>query len=116
MNLSEFDYELPEERIAQRPAEPRDSARLLVHHVASDATEHASIRDLPEILRNGDLLVVNDTRVRAARLLGRRATGGAVELLVHEIRSLRLLGPNNAGRRRHPIGGFRFCVQSRRRV
>ena len=82
MNLSEFDYELPEDRIAQRPAEPRDSARLLVHHVQADATEHRVIRDLPELLRGGDLLVVNDTRVRPARLLGRRRSGGAVELLV----------------------------------
>jgi len=82
LKLSEFDYDLPEDRIAQRPAEPRDSARLLVHHVARDETEHAFIRDLPEILRSGDLLVVNDTRVRPARLLGRRASGGAIEVLV----------------------------------
>jgi len=82
VKLSEFEYELPEERIAQHPAEPRDAARLLVHRVGEDATEHRTIRDLPEILRRGDLLVVNDTRVRPARLLGRRSSGGAVELLV----------------------------------
>ncbi|MFN0009527.1 MAG: tRNA preQ1(34) S-adenosylmethionine ribosyltransferase-isomerase QueA [Planctomycetota bacterium] len=82
MKLSEFDYELPDHRIAQRPAEPRDSARLLVHQVGRDETEHAFIRDLPEILRSGDLLVVNDTRVLPARLLGRRVSGGAVEVLV----------------------------------
>jgi len=83
VNLTEFEYELPEERIAQRPAEPRDSARLLVHRVAEDATEHRTIADLPGILRGGDLLVVNDTRVFAARLLGRRVpSGGAVECLL----------------------------------
>jgi S-adenosylmethionine:tRNA ribosyltransferase-isomerase len=82
VKLSEFDYELPEDRIAQHPAEPRDSARLLVHEVGRDATEHASVADLPGILRRGDLLVVNDTRVRPARLLGRRGSGGAVEVLV----------------------------------
>jgi S-adenosylmethionine:tRNA ribosyltransferase-isomerase len=82
LKVSDFHYVLPEERIAQRPAEPRDRARLLVHDVRRDATDHLEIRDLPEILRAGDLLVVNDTRVRSARLLGHRASGGTVELLV----------------------------------
>ena len=82
MKLSDFDYELPPERIAQRPAEPRDAARLLVHDVPRDATSHAIVRELPRFLEPGDLLVVNDTRVRPARLFGRRGSGGAVELLV----------------------------------
>lgn len=82
MKTSEFDYALPEGVIAQVPAEPRDAARLMVHHVARDVTEHRIVRDLPGILGRGDLLVVNDTRVRPARLYGRRASGGKVEVLL----------------------------------
>jgi S-adenosylmethionine:tRNA ribosyltransferase-isomerase len=82
MKLSEFDYDLPPERIAQRPAEPRDAARLLVHDVPGNETSHAYMRDLPRLLEAGDLVVVNDTRVRPARLYGFRSSGGAVELLL----------------------------------
>lgn len=82
MKVSEFDYELPPERIAQEPSARREDARLLVHEVATNETAHRVIRDLPELLRAGDLLVVNDTRVRRARLHLRRTTGGAVELLL----------------------------------
>lgn len=84
MKVSLFDYELPPERIAQAAVEPRDAARLFVHDVAADATEHRLVRDLPRYLRAGDLLVVNDTRVRPARLCGKRASGGGIELLVLE--------------------------------
>lgn len=84
MKVSDFDYELPPERIALSPASPRDAARLLVHDVASGRSEHAHVRDLPAFLAPGDLLVVNDTRVRAARLVGARASGGAVEMLLVE--------------------------------
>jgi S-adenosylmethionine:tRNA ribosyltransferase-isomerase len=84
MKVSDFDYELPPERIAQAPVSPRDAARLFVHDVGRDASEHRTVADLPEILRPGDLVVVNDTRVRAARLVGRRASGGAVEVLLLE--------------------------------
>lgn len=90
MRVSEFDYELPPERVATHPAAPRDAARLFVHHRAADRSEHLRVRELPDVLRPGDLLVVNDTRVRSARLLGRRASGGAVELL--------LLGRDASGR------------------
>ncbi len=79
METAEFAYQLPEERVAQHPAEPRDSARLLRTSDLSDWT----VRDLPRLLRPGDLAVVNETRVRAARLRGRRrGTGGAVEMLL----------------------------------
>jgi S-adenosylmethionine:tRNA ribosyltransferase-isomerase len=84
VKVAEFDYSLPEGAIAQEPASPRDAARLLVHDVARDRTEHARVRELDRWLRAGDLLVVNDTRVRNARLVGRRASGGAVELLLLE--------------------------------
>ena len=84
MRTSDFDYELPSERIAQAPADPRDSARMLVCERASGAVRHRTVRDLPEELAAGDLLVVNDTRVLPARLAARRASGGAVELLFLE--------------------------------
>jgi len=83
MRLADFDYELPDERIAQVPIEPRDAARLLVDR-GDAAPEHRHVRDLPEILRPGDLLVVNETRVIPARLRLRRPTGGAAEVLLLE--------------------------------
>ena len=83
MRLADFDYELPPERIAQTPIEPRDSARLLVDR--GDAPpEHRQVRDLAELLRPGDLLVLNDTKVIPARLALHRATGGAAEVLMLE--------------------------------
>ena len=83
MRTSDFDYDLPPELIAQQPVEPRDAARLLVATRSSGALGHHHVRDLPSLLRQGDLLVLNDTRVMAARLLGARAdTGGRVELLL----------------------------------
>jgi len=79
VRLDDFDYELPEERIAQTPIEPRDAARLLVDR-GSAAPEHRHVRDLVEYLGDGDLLVVNDTKVVPARLVGRRQqTGGRWE-------------------------------------
>ncbi|MGQ0633654.1 MAG: tRNA preQ1(34) S-adenosylmethionine ribosyltransferase-isomerase QueA [Planctomycetaceae bacterium] len=78
--LSDYDYELPAELIAQTPAERRDEARLLVVCRATGAQTHRRIADLPELLRPGDLLVLNDSRVIRARLLGQRsATGGRWE-------------------------------------
>ncbi len=83
MRTSDFDYDLSPELIAQQPVEPRDAARLLVATRSSGALDHHHVRDLPSLLRAGDLLVLNDTRVMAARLLGARAdTGGGVELLL----------------------------------
>jgi S-adenosylmethionine:tRNA ribosyltransferase-isomerase len=83
VKLSEFDFHLPEELIAQRPAEPRDASRLLVIHRDGGAFEHRHFRDLPQYLRPGDALVVNETRVMPARLLGHReGTGGAIEVLL----------------------------------
>lgn len=79
MLLSEFQYELPEKRIAQDPVEPRDSSRLLE---ATGLQDHR-FTDLPGLLNPGDLVVINDTRVRHARLHGtKRDTGGAVEVLL----------------------------------
>lgn len=75
--LATYSYELPEELIAKEPTERRDGARMLVVHRESGTVEHRTIRDLPEYLRPGDCLVLNDTRVVPARLIGKRAaTGG----------------------------------------
>lgn len=82
MRPEDFDYELPAELIAQEPAPQREEARLLVHDVAADVTRHGFVRDLPDLLAPGDLLVVNDTRVVPARLFGRRESGGRVEVLL----------------------------------
>jgi S-adenosylmethionine:tRNA ribosyltransferase-isomerase len=82
MQLSDFDYPLPPERIAQTPIEPRDAARLLVLDRASGDVEHRQVRDLPELLRPGDLLVANRSRVLPARVLGKLRGGGRAELLL----------------------------------
>jgi len=77
VQLSDIDYELPERLIAQVPIEPRDSARLLVDKGALTPLD-ATVRDLTQFLRDGDVLVVNDTKVVPARLHLARTTGGAV--------------------------------------
>lgn len=82
MKKSDFYYDLPEELIAQTPLEKRDSSRLLHLDKESGAMEHRHFYDLPEYLRAGDCLVLNDTRVLPARLLGCRKTGGSVELVL----------------------------------
>ncbi|HET7737029.1 MAG TPA: tRNA preQ1(34) S-adenosylmethionine ribosyltransferase-isomerase QueA [Tepidiformaceae bacterium] len=86
MRTSDFDYELPPGLIAQTPAEPRDASRLMAFRRGGTEFEDHTFRDLPTLLRPGDLLVANDTRVMAARLHGwREDTGGKVEaLLVRE--------------------------------
>jgi len=83
---SDFDYELPPDRIAQTPIEPRDASRLLVLRRATGEIEHTGFSQLARYLSAGDLLVLNDSRVLAARLVGRRVpSGGKIEaLLVHE--------------------------------
>ena len=89
MRTSDFDYHLPAHLIAQTPVEPRDSSRLLVLHRGTGALEHRHFHELTEYLREGDLLVFNDSRVIPARLYGRReGSGGRVEFLL-----LTRLGP-----------------------
>lgn len=100
MLRSDFLYRLPERLIAQRPPRRRSDARLLQLRAAEDLVD-SSIRDFPSVCRPGDLLVLNDTRVWPARLLGQRPTGGRVEFLVE-----RLLGPKEAlvqGRASKPL-------------
>ena len=82
LNISAFDFVLPDELVAQEAA-PRGESRLLVMDRSTGTLQHAKIGDLPSVLRAGDLIVVNDTRVFAARLLGKRVpSGGAVECLL----------------------------------
>lgn len=81
--ISDFDYDLPQELIAQTPLEPRDSSRLLVVERATGTLNHSHFRDIGDYLRPGDLLIANQSRVIPARLLGKRAkTGGHVEILL----------------------------------
>lgn len=104
--LADYDYPLDPGRIAQEPAAERDGARLLALDRRSGALAHRTIRDLPELLAPGDLLVVNATRVLPARLRGRKASGGGAEAL--------LLGalPGAAGESRR----FRALVRFRGRL
>ncbi len=81
LSLSDLTYELPPELIAQYPAEPRDSSRLLVFRAGDGSLEDRAFTDLPRLLRRGDVLVRNDTRVLPVRTTFRRATGGRVEVL-----------------------------------
>ncbi len=103
--LEAYDYHLPPERIAQEGAEPRDLARMLVvYREGPFRIAHKRVRDLPEFLRPGDLLVFNESKVIPARLLARKPTGGKVEVLLVRERAPglweALLGPA----RRAPVG------------
>ncbi len=89
--MDAFDYYLPDHAIAQEPAEPRTSARLMVATDPAGRVRHALVSALPCLLDAGDLLVLNDTRVIPARLRLRKATGGAVEVLLLEPRTHPLL-------------------------
>jgi S-adenosylmethionine:tRNA ribosyltransferase-isomerase len=82
IDLDEFDFALPDDRIAAQPLPERDAAKLLCLGRSDGRRRHASVRDLPRLLRAGDLLVVNATRVLPARLVGERASGGAAEALL----------------------------------
>lgn len=97
LKKSDFYYDLPERLIAQTPAEPRDSARMLVYDRGTGETAHRHFYDLPDYLKRGDILVINNTRVLPARIYGHKATGARVELLLHKRRSLtewEVLGPS----------------------
>ncbi len=92
MLTSELDYELPEDLIAQRPAEPRDASRLMLVDARHGTISHRTFRDLPRFLRPEDALVLNETKVIPARLRARKPSGGEVELLF-----LRDLGADHGG-------------------
>jgi S-adenosylmethionine:tRNA ribosyltransferase-isomerase len=118
--LSDFDYELPRELIAQKPAEERDRSRLL--YLRADGTlGHHVFRDLPELLEPGDLLILNDTRVFPARLEGVRAGGGRAELLLLERIDPTLMrwGPTPSASRSGtgpPLGRWRVLAKPGRKL
>ena len=83
MNVSDFNYELPEELIAQDPLEKRDNSRLMVIHRSTGEIEHKRFHDVIQYLNAGDCLVINDTKVIPARLMGvKEETGAAIEVLL----------------------------------
>ncbi len=96
MRVDEFDFELPEERIALFPASPRDAARLL--HVRGDALGDRLVRDLPSLLRKGDLLVLNDTRVIPAQLAGVRPARGDGAMVAVDVTLLKRLSDDGGAR------------------
>jgi S-adenosylmethionine:tRNA ribosyltransferase-isomerase len=82
LRIQDFDYELPLDRIATRPTEARDAARLLVMDIPTGSRRHASFRDISVFLRPRSLIVLNDTRVIPARLIGKKPSGGRVEIFL----------------------------------
>jgi S-adenosylmethionine:tRNA ribosyltransferase-isomerase len=106
MHRSDFHYELPSERIAQRPLTDRGASRLLSLDGPTGAIEDLTFRALPRLLRAGDLIVFNDTRVMRARLLGRKPTGGRVEILIE-----RLLTPDTALAHCRPGRSLRLPIE-----
>jgi len=84
--IEDYDYALPPELVAQYPLENRDASRLLVLKRDGGELRHAYFRDLPQWLDRNDVLVVNDTRVFPARLIGQKDSGGKVELLLYPAR------------------------------
>ncbi|MGV0025136.1 tRNA preQ1(34) S-adenosylmethionine ribosyltransferase-isomerase QueA [Phormidesmis priestleyi] len=109
--LSAYDYDLPEERIAQNPVIPRDDSRLLV--VDGRTHSHHVFHELPDLLRSGDLLVLNNTRVIPARLYGQKTSGTEVEvLLIEEIARNQWLALVKPGRRLKPGSKILFKPQS----
>lgn len=89
MQTKLFDYELPQELIARRPVEPREDARLLVleHEPAPNGLRECRIADFPSLLRPGDLLILNNTRVIPARVFGHKASGGKIEVLIERLQN-----------------------------
>ena len=82
MKVSDFNYELPEELIAQTPIEKRDSSRLMVLNKEKQTIEHKVFSDIIEYLNEGDCLVINNTKVIPARLYGKKETGANIEFLL----------------------------------
>jgi S-adenosylmethionine:tRNA ribosyltransferase-isomerase len=110
MRLADFDYDLPRELIADRPAEPRDSARLL-HVPAAGAFADRHIADLPALLRPGDLLVFNDTKVIPTRLVGRRGAATVEVTLARDLGGGRWLAYARGVRRLHPGDRIEFAPE-----
>ncbi|MCU0893477.1 MAG: S-adenosylmethionine:tRNA ribosyltransferase-isomerase, partial [Rhodospirillales bacterium] len=99
MKLSDFDFHLPAEAIAQHPVEPRDAARMLV---VADAFADHTVRDLPALLAPGDLMVCNDTKVIPVRLAGRRGDAAIEATLTEDLGDGRWRAMAKPGRRLRP--------------
>lgn len=82
MNLSDFDYNLPKELIAQKPASPRESSRLLIYNRQNNKIDHKHFYDLPKYLKTGDVLFLNNSKVFSARLFANRKTGAKIEIFL----------------------------------
>lgn len=117
MKKSDFDFYLPEELIAQTPLEQRDSSRLLVLDKETGAIQHHHFYELPDFLNENDCLVLNNSRVLPARLIGKRASGGAVELvLLRDLGDGRWECLSRPGRKTKPgtrleFGGDQLCAE-----
>src|SRR6266403_3330361 len=109
MHLADFDFELPRELIADRPAEPREAARLLVLPAAGGFSD-GHIADLPELLRPGDLLVFNDTKVIPARLVGRRGQATVEITLARDLGGGVWRSYAKGARRLHPDDHIDFAA------
>ena len=115
MRVDLFDFDLPPDLIAQRPVSPRDSARLL--DVTPEGLKDRTVRDLPALLKRGDLLVFNDTRVIPARLFGTRAGGGKVEaLLIRDLGAGHWLAFARPAKRLRDGDSLRFAADLTARV
>jgi S-adenosylmethionine:tRNA ribosyltransferase-isomerase len=111
LKLSDFDYHLPQGMIAQHPIEPRDGSRMMVLRRPS-GIEHRQFRDFPSFLEPSDVLVLNDTRVIPARLLGRRSTGAQIEvLLIHPLNETTWRCMVNPGRKVRPGDTINFSPE-----
>jgi len=108
MKLTDFDYHLPPELIAQRPIEPRHASRLMVIERAAERISHRHFADLPDYLKSGDIMVANDSRVIPARLFGRKETGGKLELLLLKRLGQRTWEALVGGKRLRP--GMKFSL------
>ena len=109
MHLADFDFALPRDLIAERPAEPRDSARLLVLPAEGEIADRR-IADLPQLLRPSDLLVFNDTKVIPARLVGRRGLATVEVTLARDLGGGRWLAYAKGARRLRPGDRVEFAV------
>src|SRR2546423_7215160 len=109
MQLADFGFDLPRDLIADRPAEPRDSARLLVIPAAGELSDR-HIVDLRELLRPGDLLVFNDTKVIPARLVGRRGLASVEITLAHDLGGGAWRAYARGARRLHPGDHIDFAA------
>src|SRR5271170_4977001 len=109
MRLADFDFDLPRELIADRPAEPRDTARLLVVPAAGRFADR-HVGDLPDLLRPGDLLVCNDTKVIPARLVGRRGAATIEITLAHDLGGGNWQAYAKGARRLHVGDRIEFAV------